>query len=149
MSDESTDDTARALAAAVDIRALVAKLRRRLAEESAPGEFTPSQTAVVRRLLTEGQSTLTALARAEGIRSQSMGTLVSSLEAAGFVRGEPHPTDGRQTILSLTDAAHETILAGRAAKEGWLFRTIRSTLNGAEQEQLVAAIALLNRLVDS
>jgi DNA-binding MarR family transcriptional regulator len=36
------------------------------------------------------------------MRPQSMGSAVALLEAAGFVSGAPDPSDGRQTILSLT-----------------------------------------------
>src|SRR5260370_39181461 len=97
----------------------------------------------------EGPATVTTLACAEGVRPQSMGATVSTLEAAGFVSRAPAPTDGRQTMLSLTTACREWIKASRAAREDWLFRAIRTTLTPEEQEQLAATVELLNRLVDS
>jgi DNA-binding MarR family transcriptional regulator len=63
------------------------------------------------------------------------------------VSGAPDPNDGRQTILSLTDACRKWIREGRAAREDWLFRTIQARLSLEEQEKLIAAIELLNRLV--
>jgi len=69
-------------------------------------------------------------------------------QAAGLVSGTPDPTDGRQTILSLTAACREWIKAGRAAKEDWLFRAIRTKLASGEQEELATAVELLKRLVD-
>lgn len=138
-----------AAATARELRALVGTLRRRLREEAPSGEFTPSQSSVLGRLHSQGPSTLTALAKAEGMRPQSMGAIMTALEAAGATVAAPDPSDGRQTIWSLSDAIQETIYAGRIAKEGWLFNAIRTTLTAQEQEQLDTGIELLKRLVDS
>lgn len=145
---QSDREAARALAVAGELRALLGKLNRRLREQAPPGEFTSSQLAVLGRLDREGPATVTTLARAEGVRPQSMGATVSVLQAAGLVSGVPDPADGRQTILSLTDACREWITAGRAARKDWLFRAIRTKLAPAEQEELSAAVGLLERLVD-
>ncbi len=141
-------EAARRAAVAADLRALIGRLRRRLQDEAPPGAFTPSQTAVLARLVRAGPATVTTLARAEGMRPQSMGAIVSALEAAGLVQGAPDPCDGRQTILSLTALAHETITAGRAAKEDWLVRTMETKLTPDEQDALARGVELLKRLVD-
>ena len=149
MSEHPNDSEAAAsLAMAGDLRALIGRLSRRMREESHVGDFTSSQKSVLIRLDRDGPATLTALARAEGMRPQSMGAIVSVLEAAGIISGSQDPTDGRQTILAITPAARETIAVSRAAKVDWLFRTIQSTLSAAEREQLAAGIALRGRLVD-
>jgi DNA-binding MarR family transcriptional regulator len=75
-----------------------------------------------------------------------MGATISALEAAGLVKGSPDPADGRQTILSLTDACRKMVKANRAAKEDWLFRAIRTKLSSAEQEKLAAALELVKRI---
>lgn len=142
-------DVARASAMAAELRPLIGRLSRRLREEAEPGDFTPSQVAVLARLEREGPSTLTALARCEGMRPQSMGTIISALEAAGLVAGAPDPADGRQTILSLTVAARETIAANWVSKEDWLFRTIQANLKPDEHEDLATGITLLKRLLGS
>jgi DNA-binding MarR family transcriptional regulator len=82
------------------------------------------------------------------MRPQSMGATVSALEATGLVRGSPDPKDGRQTILSLTDACREWIRARRAAKEDWLLRAIQSKLSPEEQNELAKAVVLLKRLAE-
>jgi DNA-binding MarR family transcriptional regulator len=145
---QSDPATARALALAGELRALLGKLNRKLREQAPPGEFTSSQMAVLGRLDREGPATVTTLARAEGVRPQSMGATVSILQAAGLVTGAPNPADGRQTILSLTDACREWITAGRAARKDWLFRAIRTKLEPGEQDKLAAAVDLLTRLVE-
>ncbi len=143
-----SDPAADAHLLAADLRMVMGALRRRLREESRSGDLTPSQMSVVRRLKREGPATVTRLAHAEGVRPQSMGATVASLESAGLLTGEPHPTDGRQTVLSLTPACQALIVAGRAAREDWLFRAIRRTLAVDEQVTLANGIALLQRLLD-
>jgi DNA-binding MarR family transcriptional regulator len=142
-------DSARVWALAGELRVLIGRLKRRLREEAHPGDFTLSQMSVLSRLEREGPATVTTLARAEGVRPQSMGATVSGLEAAGLVIGAPDPADGRQTILSLTPACRSWIKAARTAREDWLFRAIRTKLAVAEQKELAAGMALLKRLVDS
>ncbi len=136
-------------ALAGELRAQIARMQRRLREEARSGDYTPSQVAVLHRLEREGPSTVTELARAEGVRPQSLGANVAVLVEAGLVSGAPDPADGRRTILSLTDAAVAGMAGGRAATENWLARAVRSTLTEAEQEQLAVAVALLRRLADS
>jgi DNA-binding MarR family transcriptional regulator len=146
----SSDDPQAALAAtlAQDIRGLAGKLKRRLREQSDAGDLTPSQTAVLLRLEKDGPATTSSLARAEGMRPQSMGTVIDALQNAGLVRGAPDPRDGRQTILSLTDECRRWIGEGRAARQDWLFRTIQARLSEKEQDLLTAAVELLQRIVD-
>ncbi|WP_297899625.1 MarR family transcriptional regulator [Metallibacterium sp.] len=142
-------ETARAVAVAGELRVVVGKLIRRLREQAQPGDFTWSQMSVLGRLERDGPATVTTLARAEGVRPQSMGATVAVLQEAGLVHGAADPADGRQTILSLTPACREMIKANRAAREDWLFRAIRTNLATAEQKELANAVELLKRLVDS
>jgi DNA-binding MarR family transcriptional regulator len=136
-------------ALAAELHTLASKLKRRLREQASARDLTPSQTSVLGHLDRNGPTTVTALARMEGVRSQSMGATIAVLEAAGLVKGSPDPEDGRQTILSLTPACRELIRSGRAARHDWLFRAIQAKLTPQEQEQLAASMRLLNRLVDT
>jgi DNA-binding MarR family transcriptional regulator len=133
---------------ATDLRLAVGRLVRRVREQTARGELNLSQRSALGHLEREGPSTVTALARAEGMRPQSMGAIVASLEAAGLIAGQPDPSDRRQTLLTLTDAGRDTILAGRAAREDWLNRTIAQRLSAEEQATLAAAAELMNRLAE-
>ncbi|CAB3675775.1 MarR family winged helix-turn-helix transcriptional regulator [Paraburkholderia rhynchosiae] len=136
-------------ALAEDLRVLNGKLRRRLREEAHLGDFTPSQIQVLGLLERDGPATVTELARAHGMRPQSMGETLSVLKAAGLVSGAPDPNDGRQTVLSLTPAFRKKIKASRTAREDWLFRTIQTRFSAAEQRQLASGVDLLKRLIDS
>jgi DNA-binding MarR family transcriptional regulator len=142
------DDTHIA-AIATEIRVLVGQFKRRFREKVNLGDLTTSQLAVLRRLDSDGPATVTTLARAEGMRPQSMGANIAALEAAGLVSGAPDPNDGRQTILSLTAACKEKVKEGRMACDVWLIEAIQKTLSSTEQQELARAIELLQRLVES
>ena len=142
-------ETGNASALAGELLTLSGKLKRKLREQSSAGDLTPSQASVLRHLNRDGPTTVTALARMEGVRSQSMGATISGLEALGLIKGAPDPKDGRQTILSLTPACRELIRTGRAARHDWLLRAIQTKLSAEEQAQLAFAMHLLDRLVDT
>jgi len=146
---KAESDAGSASALAAELHALSGKLKRRLREQASAGDLTPSQALVLAHLDRAGPTTVTALARTEGVRSQSMGATVAMLEAAGMLQGAPDPKDGRQTILSLTPACRELFRSGRAARHDWLLRAIQTKLTAPEQAQLAASMALLHRLVDT
>lgn len=143
------DSETRPIAARIahQLRLFSRRLKRRLRDHSDTGDLTPSQVAVLHRLEEGGPATTSALARAEGMRSQSMGSVVAALEAAGLVAGTPDPADGRQTLLSLTEHCREWVSQGRAARQDWLSSAIESRLSHQDQAQLIAALPLLLRLV--
>jgi DNA-binding MarR family transcriptional regulator len=149
MTSRNTGPSASVALLAAELRTLGGRLKRRLREQASAGDLTSSQTSVLMHLDRDGPTTVTALARAEGVRPQSMGATVAALEAADLVEGSPDPRDGRQTILSLTPVCRDLIENGRAARQEWLVRAIETNLAPHEQQQLAAALKLLNRLVDS
>ena len=132
-----------------ELRAVIGKLGRRLREQGNLGDFTSSQVSVLGRLYRDGPATVSGLARSEGMRQQSMGAIISSLQEGGFITGAPDPNDGRQTILSLTDSSRERIRASRALREDWLVRGLQAHLSPTEQEALARAVDYLKRLADA
>jgi DNA-binding MarR family transcriptional regulator len=131
-----------------ELRVVIGKLIRRVREQTDAGDFTHSQKSVILRLERDGPATVSMLARAEGVRPQSMRITVAALEAAGVVGGKPDPKDGRQTFVSLTPSFLKIVKTGRAAREDWLFRALKAQLAPREHEQLAAAVKLLSRLAD-
>jgi DNA-binding MarR family transcriptional regulator len=138
-----------ASAMAGELRVVLGRLSRRLREQSHAGDFTGTQKSVLLRLERDGPATVTTLAKAEGVRPQSMGATIAVLEAAGLVAGAADPADGRQTILSLTEACREMVRASRAAREDWLFHAIQTKFAPHELAQLASSIALLQRLSEA
>src|SRR5262249_40075643 len=112
------------------------------------GDFAPSHVAVLVRLDRDGPATASQLAAAEGMRPQSMGTIVTALLEERLIEARPDPADGRQTLLSITAACRRQIAASRAARADWLSQTVRAKLEPGEQKQLEACLELLERLAD-
>jgi DNA-binding MarR family transcriptional regulator len=133
---------------AAEIRAVYRTLKVRVREQNGSEALTPSQIAVLVRLEKGGATTVSSLARAEGMRPQSMREVVLPLQDAGFLRSVRDPNDGRQTLLSLTPKCVKWIQAGRAASHDWLTASIAEKLSTAEQKKLKDAFELLRRLVE-
>jgi DNA-binding MarR family transcriptional regulator len=144
--DTATPDQAGPAALATELRVLLGQLKRRLRSEGKFGDLTWSQLSVLGHLDRDGPATVTALARIEGVRPQSMGATIAALQEAGLVTGAPHPTDGRQNVLSLAPACRDWIAASRAAREDWLAAAIQTHLSPSEQLHLAGAIDLLKRI---
>ncbi len=133
---------------ATEIRAVFRKIKLHLREHGGNSDLTPSQISVVLRLEKDGSATVSSLARAEGMRPQSMSAVVTPLQDLGLVRGAPDPSDGRQTLISLTPKCLKWLQEGRAARQDWLTTRIAQKLSVQEQEKLQTALELLTRLVE-
>ncbi len=133
---------------AAEIRSVGGKLKRRLREHGGRHDLTPSQVSVLLRLEKDDSATVSSLARAEGMRPQSMSAIVMPLQEVGLVIGAPDPSDGRKTLISLTPKCLKWLQEGRAARQDWLTTTISQKLSAHEQEKLQGALELLTRLVE-
>lgn len=149
MAKSSLTSKAQSTAAlAGELRISLGKLIRRVREQAHPGDFTSAQKSVLLRLDRDGPATVSALARAESVRPQSMRITVAGLEAMKAVNGKPDPTDGRQALVDLTPSFRKTLKESRTAKEDWLVRALQAQLSPQEQGELAAAVKLLQRLAD-
>jgi len=135
-------------AVAAQLRAVAVGLIRRLRSTASPGDLTWSQEAALLRLETGGPQTISQLARAEGTRSQSMGAIVAVLQAQGLVDRTADSNDGRQSIVTLTDAGRRALDDARAVKQDWLAERLTHELDQHERGVLAQAIPLLQRIVD-
>ena len=133
---------------AARLRTILSRLKRRLREQGGRGDLTPSQISVLLRLEKDGAATVSGLARAEGMRPQSMSSIVASLQDAGLVRSSSDPNDGRQTLMSLSNKCEKWLREGRAARQDWLTTTILQKLSAQEQRQLFTTLKLLCRLTE-
>jgi DNA-binding MarR family transcriptional regulator len=134
-------------AIAADLRALLGQLNRRLRQQADFGDLTRSQLNVLSRLDRQGPATVSELARAEGVRPQSMGATVAALEEAGLVRRDPDPDDRRKSSISLSETAREQIAANRLIRQDWLQQALSRELSDAELERVREALSLLSRIV--
>jgi DNA-binding MarR family transcriptional regulator len=122
-------------------------LLRRVRAASAAQELSWTEIAVMARLAKGGPATTADLARAEGVKPQSMGTTIAALEEMGLVERKPHPTDGRQVNIELTAQGAAMRERVTDAKRAWLAHAI-AQLDEEERETLFAAVEIIKRLVE-
>ncbi|WP_148571719.1 MarR family winged helix-turn-helix transcriptional regulator [Nocardioides caldifontis] len=128
------------------LRVSVARLSRRLRAER-PDDLGISTTglAVLGLLLREGDHTIGQLAQVERVQPPSMTRTVRCLEELGYAERRPHPTDGRQVVVHITDAGRELVLADRRRRDAWLACRLRE-LTPDERAVLREAAPILERL---
>ncbi len=129
----------------VDFIHSIGLLVRRVRAAAASHELSLTESAVLARLDKEGPATTANLARAEGIKPQSMGATVAALEELGLLERKPHPTDGRQVNIELTAQGVAVRKSAREAKRTWLAQAI-AQLDKEEQATLLDAGAIIKRL---
>ncbi len=133
--------------AVIDFTQAVGLLVRRVRAATASHELSLTEAAVMARLAREGPATTADLARAEGMKPQSMGTTIAELEGMGMVERKPHPTDGRQVNIELTAKGAAVRKSTRDAKRAWLTHAV-AQLNERERKTLFAAGEIIKRLAE-
>ncbi|SNS41481.1 MarR family protein [Rhodococcoides kyotonense] len=87
-----------------------------------------------------------ALALREKVQPPSMTRVIASLAELGLVVRTPHPTDGRQVIVSLSSAGKELIADEASAREAWMTAQLEG-LDGAQLAVLRDAVDIIGALV--
>ena len=125
-------------------------LLRRIRADAPPElrEFSWTQKAVLSRLEKEGPATTADLARAEGVKPQSMGTALALLEKMELVERKAHPTDGRQINIKLTAKGIALRRNTKEATHAWLSQAI-AKLDRQEQTTLFKASELIKRMAET
>jgi DNA-binding MarR family transcriptional regulator len=123
----------------------ITRLNRRLRQVRPLGEITQTQLSALVSLQIAGALTPTELADIERVQPPTVTRVVAKLEAKGLVERSPHPTDGRQSILTATEAGREVLAEQRRIKDAWLTRRL-AELTDDERMTLQAATEILTRL---
>jgi DNA-binding MarR family transcriptional regulator len=137
-----------AATAARDLRVMFSRLRRRLLEVATDEVLTPSQTAVLIRLIKDGPASTSQLAGAERVRPQSMATTLSGLDRHGLIAREPDPEDGRRQLITLTSIGRKHAENDRKVREEWLVRAMQDRYTEPERRVINEALTLLERITD-
>ncbi|MEU6843921.1 MarR family transcriptional regulator [Streptomyces sp. NPDC046716] len=130
-------------AVAADLRTAMGRLTRRVKHE----DLIPhGQVAVLGVLDRDGAMTTSDLAADQRVRPQSMARAVGLLTEQGLVTRRAHPTDGRKSLVELTEAGRAALDAERGRRAGWLAQAIEAELSADERELLSRGAALMERL---
>ena len=134
------------------LRISVSRLARRLRVERAGGlaqsGLSDSQVAALAALERHTEMTPGELAEHEKVQPPSMTRVITALEERGFVLRAPHPSDGRQVVLTVTDEGTRLVNEVRRRKDAWLAMRLRE-LTPRERATLRAAAPILEKLSQS
>ena len=125
----------------------LARLMRMLRRE-APTWLGAASVSALATLVREGALRPGDLAGIEGVRPPTMTRVVAGLEADGYVRRAPDPSDGRAWLVQATPAGEELIQGATAARAHLLLARI-AELPPADREALARAVDVLVRISDS
>ncbi|MFW0785419.1 MarR family transcriptional regulator [Gordonia sp. CPCC 206044] len=124
----------------------IVRLARRLRGRRTSKVVSLTQLSALSTLHHEGPMTPGALALAERVQPPSMTRVIASLSDLGMVRREPHPTDGRQAIVTLAPRGSEVINAELEAREEWLSARLEE-LSIDDRDTLAAAVPIIKKII--
>ena len=122
-----------------DLRVACQRIARRVRFEST-SDVAPHQFSVLMGLHKSGPLTPTQLAARDAVSTPSMTKTINCLADKGLVERAPHPDDGRQVLVGITDAGEAVIEETIASRDTWMLNHI----DGLDAEQL----ALLRRAAE-
>ncbi len=123
------------------------RLARQLRFRRPQSPVTLSQLSALATLAKDGAMTPGVLAIRERVRPPSMTRVIASLAELGLVDRTPHPVDGRQVLVAVSDAGAELLETERRASREWLAQRL-STLEDTQRDTLRTAADLMLALVD-
>ncbi len=131
---------------AARLRLAITRTARRLRQEAGT-DLSPSQTAALATIDSDGPLTPSELASLERVQRPTATRIVARLEDEGLVARAADPADGRSFIVSATAQGRALIRKLRTRKNAYLARRLRA-LDVEEVATLARAAEILERLQD-
>jgi DNA-binding MarR family transcriptional regulator len=130
---------------ASQLRDAITRLNRRVRQARPVDDLTLTQLSALTSLKLGGALTPRELADTERVQPPTMTKTVAKLEERGLVQRTPHPTDGRQVILSMTEAGRVMLARVERARNEWLARRL-AELTLEERDALLRAAEILQKV---
>ncbi|WP_042937664.1 MarR family winged helix-turn-helix transcriptional regulator [Rhodococcus sp. AW25M09] len=130
-----------------DLSVSAMRLNRRLRLHHSSDRLPVAQLSILTTLLREGPMTTGELAARERIKPPSVSRSSHALVGEGLIHRVPHPTDGRQVVLKLTDVGTATARGEIAAREIALAEQL-DELTPQQRETLAAAARILTEIAE-
>jgi DNA-binding MarR family transcriptional regulator len=135
------------------MRISVSRLARRLRVErlglgGPETALSDIQLAALAALERKGPMTPGELAEHEKVQPPSMTRVIALLEERGLVLREPHSTDRRQVILTVTPDGRDLVQRVRRRREAWLAQRLQE-LTPEERQILRQAAPILEKISQS
>ena len=142
-------DAALATAMRISISRLARRLRvERLGLGGTETVLSDIQLAALAALARHDSMTPGELAEHEKVQPPSMTRVIAVLEERGLVKREPHATDRRQVVLTVTDEGRDVVQRVRRRREAWLAQRLQE-LTPDERQILRAAAPILEKISQS
>jgi DNA-binding MarR family transcriptional regulator len=138
---------------ATTLRISITRLARRLRVErlglgGTETVLSDMQLAALAALERHDSMTPGELAEHEKVQPPSMTRVIAVLEERGLVRREPHATDRRQVVLTVTADGRDLVQRVRRRREAWLAQRLQE-LTPDELKILRAAAPILEKISQS
>ncbi|UER55173.1 MarR family transcriptional regulator [Kineosporiaceae bacterium SCSIO 59966] len=131
---------------AADLRVALMRSVRRLRQEKSSEAISDGQYAVLSVLDKHGPMTPRELAAHENVQPPSMTRTLNALVDAGLVERTDHPDDGRQVLISISEAGAREVAETRKRRDAWLTRRL-AELSAEDREVLARAALVLREVV--
>ncbi len=142
-------DAGLATAMRISITRLARRLRvERLGLGATETALSDIQLAALAALERHDSMTPGELAEHEKVQPPSMTRVIAVLEERGLVTREPHATDRRQVILTVTAEGRDVVQRVRRRREAWLAQRLQELTHG-ERQILRAAAPILEKISQS
>jgi DNA-binding MarR family transcriptional regulator len=130
---------------ATRLRDAITRLNRRIRQTRPVGELTVTQLSALTSLDLAGALSPRELADVERVQPPTMTRIIAKLEERGLVGRSPHPTDGRQVILAVTEAGRTVLSRFDRVHTEWLASRL-AELEPEERDTLRRAAEILQRV---
>lgn len=127
------------------LRPALVRLTRQVRQQRVDTSVTLTQLSAMFTLNARGPMSAGDLAACEMVQPPSMTKVIANLEEHGYVGRDPHPTDGRQVIISITDEGVALLESEKQSRDAWLTRQM-ATLTDDERVELQRIIPILDKL---
>ena len=149
MPEAVQTDAVLATAMRISISRLARRLRvERLGLGGTETVLSDIQLAALAALARHDSMTPGELAEHEKVQPPSMTRVIAVLEERGLVKREPHATDRRQVVLTVTDEGRDVVQRVRRRREAWLAQRLQE-LTPDERQILRAAAPILEKISQS
>ncbi|SNT02479.1 DNA-binding transcriptional regulator, MarR family [Rhodococcoides kyotonense] len=123
------------------------RLNRQLRLRHASDRLPVAHLSILTTLFREGPTTTGELAVRERIKPPSISRSSHTLVEMGLIERVPHPTDGRQVLLTLTDEGRRVAMEDVAAREQVLAAQV-AKLTDDQRVTLARSVDILTEIVE-
>jgi len=131
-----------------DLHSAAIRLLRRVRREDEAVGLSAARLSALSVIVFAGPVRISALARAEQVRTPSMTPIVAALERDGLITRGADPSDARAGILRATDKGAKLMAEGRRRRVANLAEALRP-LGAGERATLREAAAILQRTLNA